>query len=346
LVAQPFDAERFTVSGEAVTVADSIRQIGAPNGLSPVSVSRDGTLVYGSSPELHYQLTWYGRDSRPVGTEGSPDAYLDLRISPDGQRVALLRADTSEARRDIWLMDIGRGVPNRLTFEGANANGLAWSPDGGRVAYPNAGAPPNLFVQGVTTASSTERLVSSPNTQTFPEWSPDGLVLLYAENINDPSSTTRTDLQLLSLDGARTITPYLRTPFAETRGRFSPDGRWVAYTSDESGRNDVYIQSFPIGGLKRRISSQGGDFARWRRDGKELFYTTLDSTLMAVPVQAIQNSLIVGEPKALFKIAGRAGTYDVAPEGQRILALPPAGDDAAPSMTVVVNWPTLLKKRR
>jgi hypothetical protein len=169
---------------------------------------------------------------------------------------------------------------------------------------------------------------------------------LYAENVNDPSSTTRTDLQLLSLDGARTITPYLRTPFVETRGRFSPDGRWVAYTSDESGRNDVYIQSFPVGGPKKRISSQGGDFARWRRDGKELFYTTLDSTLMTVPVQAIPNSLIVGEPKPLFKIAGRAGTYDVAPDGQRILALPPAGDDAAPSMTVVVNWPTLLKKAR
>jgi eukaryotic-like serine/threonine-protein kinase len=153
-------------------------------------------------------------------------------------------------------------------------------------------------------------------------------------------------LQLLSLDGGRTITPYLQTPFAETRGRFSPDGNWVAYTSDESGRNDVYVQSFPVGGPKRRISSQGGDFARWRQDGKELFYTALDSTLMAVPVEAVPNSLTVGEPQPLFKIAGRAGTYDVASDGQRILALPPASDDAAPSMTVVVNWPTLLKKGR
>ena len=142
----------------------------------------------------------------------------------------------------------------------------------------------------------------------------------------------------------RTITPYLRTPFAETRGRFSPDGKWVAYTSDESGRNDIYVQSFPVGGPKRRISSQGGDFARWRQDGKELFYTAPDNTLMAVLVQAVPNSLTVGEPKPLFKISGRAGSYDVAPDGQHILALPPADDNAASSMTVVVNWPTLLKK--
>jgi Tol biopolymer transport system component len=349
LVAQPFDVERLSVSGEAVTVADSNPIVGGPNAFSPVSVSRDGTLVYGSSPEPHHQLTWYARDGKPVGTVGLPDAYLDLRISPDGQKVAVLRVDASTSRTnnstsDIWLMDIGRGVPNRVTFDGANLNSVAWSPDGGRVAYPNAGSPPNLFVQGVTKAGSTERLISSHNTQTFPEWSPDGRFLLYAENVNDPSSTTRTDLQLLSLDGARTITPYLQTPFAETRGRFSPDGKWVAYTSDESGQNDVYVQSFPVGGPKVRISSKGGDFARWRQDGKELFYTTPDTTLMAVPVQAAPHSLTFGEPKPLFKIAGRAGTFDIAPDGQRILALPPVDDDAAPSMTVVVNWPTLVRK--
>jgi Tol biopolymer transport system component len=344
LVAQPFDAERFTVSGEAVTVADSIRNFGIPANFSTVSASRDGTLVYGSSPEPHYQLTWYARDGKPVGTVGAPDAYLSLRISPDGQRVAVYRVDPSASVGDFWLMDLERGIPNRLTFEGANLNGLAWSPDGGRVAYPNAGAPPNLVVQDVTAAGSTGRLVNSPNTQTYPEWSTDGQLLLYAEDINAPSSRTRTDLQQLSLDGPRTITTYLRTPFAETRGRFSPDGKWVAYTSDESGRSEVYVQSFPVGGPKRRISSQGGDFAQWGQDGKELFYTAPDNTLMAVLVQAVPNSLTVGEPKPLFKISGRAGTYDVAPDGKRILALPPAGDNAASSMTVVVNWQTLLKK--
>jgi eukaryotic-like serine/threonine-protein kinase len=348
LVAQPFDVERFSVSGEPVTVADSIRIIGVQANLSPVSVSRDGMLVYGSSPEPHYQLTWYARDGKPVGTVGPPDAYLHLRISPDGQKVAVLRLDPSTRGSDIWLMDIGRGVPNRVTFEGASASALGsafgWSPDGGRIAYLKEGAPPNLFVQDLTTAGSTERLVSSPHSQTFPEWSPDGRFLLYAEDANDPSSKTRTDLQLLSVNGARTVTPYLRTSFAETRGHFSPDGKWVAYTSDESGRNDVYVQSFPVGGPKGRISSKGGDFARWRQDGKELFYTEPDNMLMAVAVQALPNSLTFGEPKPLFKIAGRAGTFDVAPDGQRILALPPAGDDAAPSMTVVVNWPTLVRK--
>ena len=120
LVAQPFDAERFTLSAEASTVADSILQIGTPNALSPLSVARDGTLVYGSSPEPRYQLTWYKRDGTPTGTVGAPDVYLNLRISPDGERVAVVRADTLEASSDIWLMNLGRGVPNRVTFEGAN----------------------------------------------------------------------------------------------------------------------------------------------------------------------------------------------------------------------------------
>jgi Tol biopolymer transport system component len=348
LVAQPFDVEHLSLSGEAVTIADSIRIVGGPDALSPVSVSRDGTLVYGSSPEPHYQLTWYARDGKPVGTVGPPDAYLDLRISPDDQKVAVSRMDPSTRITDIWLMDTGRGVPNRVTFEGASMP--AWSPDGRRLAYLKAAAPPNLFVQDVTKPGSIERLVSSHNSQQFPEWSPDGRFLLYAEDVNDPSSTTRTDLQLLSIDGAQTITPYLQTPFAETRGHFSPDGKWVAYTSDESGRNDVYVQSFPVGGAKGRISSKGGDFARWRQDGKELFYTAPDSMLMSVAVQALQNSLTFGDPKPLFKIPGRAGPlrqariFDVAPDGQRILALPPADDDAAPSMTVVVNWPTLVRR--
>jgi Tol biopolymer transport system component len=345
LVAQLFDAERFTVSGEAVSVADSIRQIGGPDAFSPVSVSREGTLIYGSSPEPHYQLTWYARDGKSIGTVGAPDAYLDLRISPDHQRIAVLRTDRTNSG-DIWLMDIERGVPNRLTFEGANLSGLAWSPDTRRIAYPNAGSPPNLFVQDVSAAGRTERLVSSHNTQTFPDWSPDGRVLIYAENVNDPSSTTRTDLQLLSFDDSKTITPYLRTRFAETHGRFSPDGKWVAYTSDESGRDDVYVQSFPVGGPKLRISSTGGDFARWRQDGKELFYVAPDSTLIAVPIQVVANSLSFGESKPLFKITGRVSSYDVASDGQRILALAPANDNGEPSMTVVVNWPALLKNPR
>jgi hypothetical protein len=345
LVAQPFDAERFIVSGEAVTVANSIQILESPARMSPVSVSGSGTLIYGSSPEPHYQLTSYARDGKPIVTVGAPDAYLNLRISPDGQQVALIRKDSSARDGDLWLMDIGRGVPNRVTFEGANTAGLAWSRDGGRIAYPNA-TPPNLFVHGLTAAGATERLINSPNTQTFPDWSPDGRFVLYSEDVNASSSTTRTDLQLLSLDGTGANRPYLQTPFAETHARFSNDGKWVAYTSDESGRNEVYVQSFPIGEPKRRISTQGGDFARWRRDGKELFYLAPDNLLMAVPFQAGRGSSGVGQSTALFKLAGRAGTYDIAPDGQRILALPPAGDDAGPSMTVVVNWPMLLKKAR
>jgi Tol biopolymer transport system component len=247
------------------------------------------------------------RDGKSLRTVGAPDAYLDLRISPDNERIALLRADRTNSG-DIWLMDTERDVPSRVTFEGANLSGLAWSPDSRRIAYPNAGSPPNLFVQDVTPAGSTERLFSSHNTHPFPDWSPDGRFLMYAEDVNDPSSTTRTDLQLLSLDGSKNIVPYVRTQFAETRGRFSPDGKWVAYTSDESGPNEVYVQSFPVGGSKVRISSRGGDFARWRQDGRELFYIAPDSTLIVVPIQGVANSPNLGEPKPLVKMTGRVSS--------------------------------------
>jgi len=345
LVAQQFDAQRFKLSGEVLPVANGMRQIGGPNALSPVSVSREGTLIYGSSPEPHYQLTWYARDGKAIATMGASDAYFDLRISPDQQRIAVVRTDDAN-RGDIWLIDTARDVPNRLTFEGANISGLTWSPDGRQIAFVKAGSPPNLSLLTVTTPNMTQPLVTSPNTQTFPDWSPDGRFLLYAEDLNDPSSTTRTDLQLLPLDGSRTPMPYLSTRFSETRGRFSPDGKWVAYTSDESGGNEVYVQSFPAGGFKVRISSKGGDFARWRRDGKELFYTAPDDMLMAVPIQVAAHSLAVLEAKPLFKVPGRPSSYEIAADGQRILALPPADDTAGPAVTIVINWPALLKNRR
>lgn len=347
LVAQPFDAVRLTLSGEPVPVAD-ISEIGLGSGPSPVSASAEDSLVYGTPPDNRYQVTWYSRDGKALEAIGAPDLFFEAAISPDGQQIAAFRVDPTRrggaGAGDYWLLDLKRRVPSRVTFGGANHFGVSWASDSSRVAYVDASGPPNVWMQDVTGNARARRLTTSHDSQQDPDLSPDGRFLLYTENHNDPSSRTRSDLELLSLDENHTIEPYLQTPFAETKGRFSPDGRWVSYTSDESGRNEIYVQSFPIGSLKFRVSNEGGDSARWRRDGKELFYTSPNNTLMAVAVTTVPEGLEFGIPQMLFMIPGRLGIYDISPDGQRVLALPPASDKASPSITIVVNWSALLNK--
>jgi hypothetical protein len=174
--------------------------------------------------------------------------------------------------------------------------------------------------------------------------------LLYLVNSNDLSLKAQADLWVLPMTGDQKPTPYASTPFREGQGQFSPDGNWVAYTSDESGRNEVYVQSFPAGSAKWPVSSKGGDWVRWRRDGREMFYIAADRKLMSVAVQVISGSLEPGTPRALFTIpftlstAGSLAryTYDATPDGERFLAVVPAGDAASPPMTVILNWQAAL----
>ena len=206
--------------------------------------------------------------------------------------------------------------------------------------------PPNLFSHSSNGTGDEERLIESHDSLNTQDWSSDGRFLLYLVNSNDLSSKTPFDLWVLPMTGDRKPVPFLSTPFREGRGQFSPDGKWVAYTSDESGGNEVYVQSFPAGGGKWQVSSKGGDWVRWRRDGREMFYIAADRKLMSVAVQAVSGSLEFGTPRALFTIpftqssTGNLGpyTYDVAPDGQRFLAAAPVADAASPTMTVILNW--------
>jgi hypothetical protein len=244
---------------------------------------------------------------------------------------------------DAWQMEFARGIPTRVTFAGGFDP--LWSPDSQRIAYWK-GTPPNLFFHSTNGTGDEERLIESHDTLRTQDWSLDGKFVLYLVNSNDLSSKTPIDLWVLPMTGDRKPVPFLSTPFHEGRGQFSPDGKWVAYTSDESGGNEVYVQSFPAGGAKWRVSSKGGDWARWRRDGREMFYIAADRKLMSVAVQAVSGSLEFGTPRALFTIpftlftSGDIApyTYDVMPDGQRFLAVVPVGDAASPPMTVILNW--------
>jgi dipeptidyl aminopeptidase/acylaminoacyl peptidase len=334
LVAQPFDAVKGQVSGEATMVAEGVA-VGGASRLGAVSVSNDGTLFYGGAAHERRQLTWYSRDGKLLSVLGQPEAYDALRISPDGKRVAL------ERDHNIWQIEFARAIPARVGFGELL---MIWSPDGRRVAY-DKGAPPNIFVQDIDSTRPEERLTESRDSQNPLDWSPDGRFLLYSSQSNDVSSRTQRDLWLLPVTGDRKPVRLTQTPYREGRSRFSPDGKWIAYTSDESGRNEVYVQSFPASGAKWQVSSKGGDYPLWRKDAGELFYLTPDRKVMSVAVRASSRGLEFGTPNNLFSVPGLVGDqgilaymYDVMPDAQRFLVLAPAGDPQAPAMTVVINW--------
>jgi len=337
LVAQPFDSKRGRLSGDGVPVPGAeVVALTPAVGRSSVSVSNEGTILFGTGSG-RYQLTWLDREGKVLGTVGQPDRYDSLRISPDGTRLAAGLADAL-SRTDLWLLDLSRPIPSRLTFLGMFGTG-AWSPDGQRISY-HLLSNRQLLLKNADGTGQEELVLQSQRTVYLNDWSPDGRYLVYTQQSPDG----RSELWLLPLSGNREAQPFQKTAFNELQGEVSPDNKWIAYTSDESGGfNEVYVTSFPASGPKWRVSSGGGNFPRWTRDGKELFYRALDGTLMVASVRPAPHGLEFGAPAARFRVPEPVGMfaypYDVAPDGKKILALMPskAGGDS-PSLTVLVNW--------
>jgi Tol biopolymer transport system component len=341
LIAQPFDPARGQLSGEAVPVpgAEAVSSVGLINRVD-FSVSNQGALVFGRGSD-RYELTWFNREGKVLGTVGQPDRYTTIRISPDGKGVAASRVDAA-GRFDVWRIEFARSAPNRLTFDG-NGYLTAWSPDDRRIFYGKDGS---IFETEANGTGQGTAAIQTQHPAFVSDWSTDGRYLMYQES----SPETQEDLWIVPTTGDRKPVPYLKTPFNEIDGQFSPDGKWVAYTSDESGgRNEVYVRAFPAGAAKFPVSNSGGDIPRWRQDGRELFYRALDGRLMAASVRPVAQGLEFGTPVALFPTVPPAGIfaypYDVSPDGQRILALAPGvGEAGASLLTVVLNWQAGLKK--
>jgi Tol biopolymer transport system component/predicted Ser/Thr protein kinase len=335
LMAQPFDPTRMLLSGKALPVpgAGVVGTLGYANYPS-FSVSHNGTIA-NDSESNQYQPAWFDRSGAILSSLGQPERYAALRIAPDGQRAALMRVDSS-GNRDIWLMDLTRGVQTRLTVDGRGFVAV-WSPDGRRLAYHLANTP-YLFVRDASGAGPEETVLKANYPVYINDWSPDSRYLIYTQL----SPEGQGDLWLLPLGGGEPL-PYLKTAANETHGQFSPDGKWIAYSSDESGRPEVYVQGMPAGTFRVQVSNSGGSFPRWRSDGKELFYRALDGKLMVAPARSATQGLEFGTPAALFRIVEPLGAYaypyDVSADGQRILALaPPGGLNFAAPLTLLVNW--------
>jgi serine/threonine protein kinase len=349
LFAQGFNSSSGDLSGDLIQVADSLVSI-STFGPGLFSVSETGILAYRRSggPGLR-QLAWFDRAGKEVGKLGLPDSnnLVYPEISPDGQRVAVGRA--VHGNRDIWVTETARGIPIRFTFRPGFSGNPVWSPDGNWITFSSANqGVANIYRKNSTGSGDDELLLESPLNDFPLDWSHDGRFLLFARM--DPK--TGIDLWVLPLDGERKAVPFVCTSFESDNGQFSPDGRWVAYQSDESGRVEIYVQQFPDRGSKWMISIGGGIAPRWRRDGKEIFYIAPDGRLMSVPIRSAGQSLKAGAPIPLFETRIVYGgttvrqkhQYAVAPNGRRFLINVIADEETISPITVVTNWTRALKK--
>ncbi|MSV35142.1 MAG: hypothetical protein EXQ47_06020 [Bryobacterales bacterium] len=280
-----------------------------------------------------------------MGLFGPPGAYNRFRLAPDEKRIVF---DVSN--QDIWVLDAVRGVTSRLTSDPAVNNIPMWSPDGLRVLWAsNRNGAFNAYSKSASGTGQEELLIKMGTATGYAEdWSKDGRFILYQM----PVAKTGQDLWIAPQSpqeaaGDRKPFPYLQSQFDEQDGRFSPDGKWVAYVSNESGRDEIYVQSFPLSGAKFQISSNGGTEPQWRNDGTELYFLAVDGSLMAVPVKlgnSGSESFQSGVPRALMQIPSGIGgitfprSYAVSNDGQRFLIPSASAAGNAPSLTVVLNW--------
>ena len=344
LMAQPFDATRLALSGEAMAVAERVnfaRGVPPTGTLAAFVVSDTGVLVFQALRTS--QFVWFDRVGKQIETLGDAARYgTKVQLSPDGRQAAVVATDSQE-RANVWLFDVARGVRTPLTVNGfVNGWGSVWSPDGRRLVFASTQKGRQDLYQKASSGAGPEDVLLASDFNKLPEsWSPDGRFLLF--NTGQAKPNHFYDLWVLPLLGDRQPFPFIESPFIDVASQFSPDGRWVAYNSNESGRSEVYVVPFPGPGGRVRISTAGGDNARWRVDGKEIFYLA-DNTLMAAAVTANGSRFDVGAVQRLFEVPVVDGfwPYDVSPDGQRFLVNTLEG--AVPPLTIVVNWPAGLKK--
>src|ERR1700674_4763014 len=337
LMAQPFDADRLQLTGEAVPIVEAV--LFNPFGSGAVfSASDNGVLAYrGGGGAVPLNLVWVNRNGTEQPLAAPPHNYTFPRISPDGKRVA---AGIEEGEGQIWLYEISRDALSRLTFEGPSNVDPVWTPDGKRIAFKGKGN--RLFWQSADGAGSAEELTTGKLSQNnIPSsWSPDGQELAFLEG-----GAVR-NIWILPLKD-RTPHVFIASPAYESAPSFSPDGRWIVYTSTESGRSEVYVRPYPGPGGKWQISTEGGTEPVWNPKGRELFYR--DGQKMMAAEYTAQPTFSAGKPKMLFQgpytpTPRSASDYDVSSDGQRFLMLK-AAEQVPGEISVVLNWTAELKQK-
>jgi serine/threonine protein kinase len=337
LLARPFDPRSLRFTGEAFPLAEDVQYF-ATFAQAVFSVSDQGLLAYQTGVSGgRTQLTWLDRAGRPAGTVGAPGHLATPRISNDGRRVAVRILDP-QAVGDIWVYDLERNTRTRFTFDPSDDFGPLWSHDDSRVVFSAARkSPGDIYQRDSAGTAKEEPLLSSNALKLALDWSPDGRVLLF--QVNDPRKNTQMDLWTYSAADGK-ATPVLQSAFNEILGRFSPDGRWIAYVSNELGRDEVYVVPFPGPGGKWQISTTGGRAPAWTRGGREIVYEAPGEEIMAVEVSTAP-TFRAGIPRALFKTRLRpppGRQFDVTPDGERFLVNLRPAEEVSDPVTLVQNW--------
>jgi serine/threonine protein kinase len=344
LVAQRFDADNLRLTGDPVTISDRV----GLNSFGQLYAHAAGAALVAdtASKEETQQLTWLDRQGKPAGTIGQPAAIRWFRFSPDGSRIAASLAATNGA--SLWLAGMGRDPWVRFTFLPGSSSHPIWTPSGENILFQSQ-TPSNFFSKPVDATGEEVRITKSPNRQWPLDWSRDGRLILYYET----RAETQRDLWTMPVDAGGKpdpsyARPYLQSRFNEYMGRFypEPNPRWIAYLSNESGREEVYIQGFPEPSGKKLISTDGGTYPEWSPDGRELYYISPDFKLMAVSLSIAGGTITPSRPAELFPLPLARATsnpYAIAPDGKRFLVPIPAGKASAP-LEVIINWPAMLSQ--
>jgi Tol biopolymer transport system component len=344
LMAQELDVSKTEVQGEPFLVSDSIAT-DAPYSFGDFSVSNNGTLAFNSAVYQH-EMIWLDRPGNRIGSGTPVDRYAHPTLAQDGKKAVFERSDPKTGFMNLWQFDAGNGA---LTLFENNSGGLAvFSQDGRSIAYAcMVDRAPGLYRKtlggvGHDEIWKSERLCAATG------FSPDGRFLAYTEWSLQLANNLPQNW-ILPLTGDRRAYRFYPTDFHQFHGQFSPDGKWMAYTSNETGDFEVYVQPFPATGEISKISSHGGAQPRWRRDGREMFYRTSDGKLMAVQVKATPK-FEAGVPHMLFQAGAdplypNLGTgYDVTPDGQRFLINSTIDESRASPITIVMNWTVGMKR--
>lgn len=349
LMAQRFDADALKLSGEPIAIAEAV-DFSTRYSIASFTVSANGKLIFlGKSPATTPELALFSPERKKLGSFGQPEVFVTAQLSKDGRTIAMDLYELAARNSDIWLYDIGRNVKSRFTFDGAVDAYPVWSPDSKNIVFSsNRRGHFDLYMKPANGATDEQPVYISPLLKNATDWSKDGRYLLFT--VVDPQNT-KSDVYYLPMFGDRKPVPFVTTEFNESNGAFSPDGHWVAYQSNESGRSEVYVRPFPGPGAKWQVSANGGNAPRWKSDGRTIYYVA-NGKIFAVDVREEKGNLIVGKDREHFDPAtvgginvGNGILKDISPDGNAILLSISRGMISTAPMTLVVNWDEELGKK-